>query len=193
MLIHVIGASGSGTSTLGAALAAELGIAHLDTDDYYWLPTDPPFISKRGSSERISSLVTDLRAKQNAIVSGSIVDWGHEVEDAFDFIVFLYVDTEVRVERLKRREIERFGSANPAFIAWAAQYDEGSPEGRSLARHRAWLEARSCPVIELHGNLPVGARVAAVLREISGTSMEQASKNARHTLSPSTYVKCSLP
>jgi hypothetical protein len=56
------------------------------------------FINKRDRLERLSSRVADHHTKQNAIASGSVVDWGHEVEAAFDFIVFLYVDTEVRVE-----------------------------------------------------------------------------------------------
>ncbi len=34
--IHIFGASGSGTSTLGAALSNELSYTHLDTDDYFW-------------------------------------------------------------------------------------------------------------------------------------------------------------
>jgi hypothetical protein len=172
MIILVTGASGSGTSTLGAVLAAALGVAHLEADDYYWHPTVPLFINKRDRSERLSSLVADLQAKQNAVLAGSVVDWGHEVENAFDLIVFLYVDAEVRVERLKRREIERFGTVNPAFLEWAAQYDEGPPEGRSLAKHRAWLEARRCPVIELRGNLSVGEHVAAVLREAPNLPIE---------------------
>ena len=163
MLILVTGASGSGTSTLGAALATELGVSHVDTDEYYWLLTKPPFISKRDPAERLETLVEDLHQKQNVVVSGSVLNWGHELEDAFDIIVFLYLDATVRVERLKRREIELFGRANPEFLEWAALYDEGPPEGRSLAKHRTWLEARSCPVLELHGNLSVGERVAAVL------------------------------
>jgi adenylate kinase family enzyme len=49
-----VGASGSGTSTLAAALGKRLGIAHLDTDDYYWLPTDPPFEQARPTTERLT-------------------------------------------------------------------------------------------------------------------------------------------
>jgi shikimate kinase len=165
MSILVTGASGSGTSTLGAALAAELGVSHLDTDDYYWLATRQPFTSKIDRAERLSTLVADLHLKQDAVVAGSVIDWGHDVEDAFDLIVFLYVDASVRVERLKRREIERYGSANPIFLEWAALYDEGPPEGRSLAKHTTWLKERNCPVLELHGNSSVGERVATVLRE----------------------------
>jgi len=35
--IHILGASGSGTTTLGRALAERLQCPHFDTDDYFWL------------------------------------------------------------------------------------------------------------------------------------------------------------
>ena len=40
--IHILGASGSGTTTLGRALAERLQCPHFDADDYFWVPTDPP-------------------------------------------------------------------------------------------------------------------------------------------------------
>jgi AAA domain len=166
MLILITGASGSGTSTLGVALANELGIAHLEADDYYWLPTVPPFTSKRNRAERLSSLLRDVRAKQSAILAGSIMDWGIELENAFDLIIFLYLDAAIRVERMRTREIACLGKADPEFLEWAAQYDAGILGGRSLAKHRAWLSARTCPVIELRGDLSVRERIAAVLKHV---------------------------
>ena len=171
MLILITGASGSGTSTLGAALAKELGIAHLDADDYYWLPTAPPFTTKRDGAERLSSVLRDVRAKQSAVLAGSIMEWGLELENAFDLIVYLYLDAAIRVERLRAREMERFGKTDPEFLEWAAQYDAGILGGRSLAKHRAWLSARTCPVLELRGDLSVGERVAAVMKHVTNSSM----------------------
>ncbi len=165
MLIHITGASGSGTSTLGAALAAELGGMHLDADDYYWLPTSPPFTHKRPAPERLALLLADLRSNPTCVLAGSVVGWGDALEDAFDLVVFLYLDAAIRVERLRRRETEQLGHADPVFLEWAAQYDAGPPVGRSLAKHRAWLARRRCRVLELHGDLSVGERVTAVLQE----------------------------
>ena len=166
MKIHITGASGSGTSTLGAALAAQLGGVHLDADDYYWLPTEPPFLSKRDPKERLARLLAALSASPRTVLAGSIVGWGPELEDSFDLIVFLYLDAELRVERLKAREFKRLGRIDQAFLDWAAQYDEGPSEGRSLARHRAWLQTRTCKVLELHGDLTVDERLASVLRAL---------------------------
>jgi hypothetical protein len=161
--LHITGASGSGVTTLGVALAARMGIRCLDADAYYWLPTTPPFARKRPPAERLAMLLADLRASGPCVLSGSVVGWGAELEDTFDLVVFLWLDANVRVERLRRRELERHGLADEAFLAWAAQYDEGPPEGRSLAKHRAWLAARLCPILEIHGDLTVEERVAKTL------------------------------
>jgi len=174
MLILITGASGSGTSTLGAALADELGIAHLDADDYYWLPTVPPFTTKRDSAERLSSILRDVRAKQSAVLAGSIMDWGIELENTFDLIVLLYLDAAIRVERLRTREMEFLGKADEEFLEWAAQYDDGILGGRSLAKHQVWLSARTCPVIELRGDLSVRERVAAVMKRVTSSSSGRA-------------------
>ncbi len=45
--IHIFGGSGSGTSTLGAAIAQCFGHSHLDVDSFFWEKTDPPFTSIR--------------------------------------------------------------------------------------------------------------------------------------------------
>src|SRR6266404_9881968 len=177
MLILIIGASGSGTSTLGAALAKELGIAHLDADDYYWMPTTQPFTTKRDRAERLASVLRDVRAKQSAVLAGSIIDWGIELEDAFDLIVYLYLDAAIRVERLRTREIEFLGKADPEFLEWAAQYDAGILGGRSLAKHQAWLSARTCPVVELRGDLSVGERVDAVMKHVTDSSGGRVARN----------------
>ncbi|MCY1465501.1 hypothetical protein D9M71_836530 [compost metagenome] len=51
--IYISGASGAGVSTLGAALADRLRVPHIDVDDYYWYPTDPPFEKSRPPEERL--------------------------------------------------------------------------------------------------------------------------------------------
>jgi hypothetical protein len=104
-----------------------------------------------------------LRTAPSIVVSGSIYGWGAEVEDAFDLVVFLRAPVEVRVARLRERELGRLGRVDEAFIAWAAQYDVGEMPGRSLARDLTWLESRNCPVLRLSGTDDVEALRASVL------------------------------
>lgn len=54
--IHVLGASGSGTTTTAKAVAKALRYVHLDTDNYFWEPSDIPFTKKREIKDRIELL-----------------------------------------------------------------------------------------------------------------------------------------
>ena len=51
--VHILGASGSGTTTLAQALGAQLGCRHHDVDDYFWLPTSPAYVEKRPAEDRL--------------------------------------------------------------------------------------------------------------------------------------------
>jgi adenylate kinase family enzyme len=68
--IHILGASGSGTTTLGRALAERLQCPHFDTDDYFWLPTDPPFTHQRERTQRQRLLMDDLTAHDSGLYQG---------------------------------------------------------------------------------------------------------------------------
>jgi adenylate kinase family enzyme len=162
MRVLVTGASGSGTTTLGRALAPQLGATFFDADDYYWLPTEPPFQNKRDDATRLSLFLTDLREVKSAVVAGSVMNWGTELEDGFSLIVFLTLDANIRVARLRSRELQRLGRIDVAFLEWAAQYDDGRLPGRSRARHEQWLDGRSCTVLRLDGDLSVAERVARI-------------------------------
>lgn len=158
--IHVTGASGSGVTTLGAALAARLGAPQFDVDDFYWLPTDPPFTQKRPVGERLA-LLTERLAGDKWILSGSLVGWGDPLMACFDVVVFVYTPSDVRMARLRAREAARYGNAiepggamyenSRAFLDWAARYDEPHFDGRSLAVHNRWLTKQSAPVLRLDG------------------------------------------
>lgn len=163
MRIHITGASGSGVTTLGAALGARLGWAVVDADTYYWLPTQPKYTHARDHGERLALVLAELQLHEHCVFSGSCLNWGPELEDSFDLVVFLYLDTATRLARLRQRELAREGHVPEKFLIWAGQYDEGPPSGRSLARHRAWLNGRACPVLELAGDLTVEERVARIL------------------------------
>jgi hypothetical protein len=139
----------------------------LDTDDLYWLPTDPPYRQKRDTHERRALLRERLAESKEIVVAGSVMEWDAESEDSFDLIVFLYAPADVRVARLRARELAQLGRVDEEFIVWAAQYDVGTMEGRSLPRHLAWLAKRRCPVIRLSSTVPVDELLARVSRRLT--------------------------
>ena len=103
MHIHVMGASGSGTTSLGRALAERLDIAHLETDDFFWLSTDPPFTTPRDADRRIGLLLDEVARHEGWILSGSALKWGRPLEPLYDLIVFLRIDPELRMARIRAR------------------------------------------------------------------------------------------
>ncbi|MEO8329278.1 MAG: hypothetical protein ABI586_04660, partial [Candidatus Nanopelagicales bacterium] len=74
--LHITGASGTGTTTLGHALADEWSAPHADADDYFWMPTSPPFSVKRPESERLPLMKQLFLPRDHWILSGSLMGWG---------------------------------------------------------------------------------------------------------------------
>ena len=165
--VLILGASGTGTTTLGRAVGDDLSFRVFDTDDYYWLPSTPPFQHKQEPEVRLAKLLQDLNATAHAIISGSILNWGLELEDSLSLIVFLSVPADVRVARLKTREMRLHGRVDPEFLAWAAQYDEGKMSGRSREKHERWLSQRTCPVLRIDGDTSTVDRVGRVRATIA--------------------------
>jgi len=158
----ITGAAGAGTTTLAKALAAAIAGVALDTDDFFWLRAEPPFDERRDPQLRRSLLLDALSAHERVVLSGCVMGWGAEIENEFDLVIFLYVETEIRLQRLRAREVARWDFIDDAFIEWARLYDSGPPEGRSLPKHNAWLAQRACRVIRLAGNTSVDENIARV-------------------------------
>ena len=66
--------------------ASRNGWKHVDADDYYWLPTDPPYQTKREPALRLEMILRAVHNDSDVIVSGSIMNWGRELEDSFELI-----------------------------------------------------------------------------------------------------------
>jgi adenylate kinase family enzyme len=162
--IHITGASGSGTTTLGRALASRLGYTFLDADDYYWESTSPPFQTKRKKEDRLRMAIDATSRSPRFILTGSICGWGRSVEDCFDLIVYLYIPSMLRLARLREREIVRYGKIDQEFIDWAARYDDGDLNVRSRLLHETWLQGRCCDVLRLEGDMSVEDRIEAILK-----------------------------
>jgi len=167
--IHIFGASGSGTTTLGSALSKRLNTLHLDTDDYYWKETEIPYTEKYSPAERIHNIKNRISAHQSWVLSGSLCSWGGPLTEFFSHAIFVYLNPEVRLRRLRQRERLRYGGRidrsgdmhekHNRFLEWAAAYDTAVPPTRSLQMHRAWVAELKCPVIELNSNVPVDVLV----------------------------------
>ncbi len=162
--IHILGASGSGTTTLARELARVCSITHLDTDAFYWAPSEVPFTIKRPVPERLTLLEDAFSAHEQWVLSGSMCSWGDSLIPMFTHVVYLSIPWDVREQRLMEREHARYGPAaiqpggrmhevHVAFMEWASRYDDAGLGQRSYAMHDRWL-----------GELPGTCRVLRVER-----------------------------
>ena len=177
MRINVLGASGSGASTSGRAVAKALSLPYFDGDDYYHAPSDPPFQNPREPQARHDMLVADLAPLDSWVLAGGLVGWDPQPQLGLTLVVFLWVPIELRMERLRIRERELFGArlleggdmftTHQEFLAWAAGYDVGDIEGKTLQRHEAFLAQQTCRVVEVRGVHTVEHITAQVLKAVA--------------------------
>jgi hypothetical protein len=127
--IHILGASGSGTTTLGEALARRLGLHHADTDTFFWMPTDPPYTTRRPPDDRLALLLRQLPTAGHWVLSGSALKWATSLEPFYELIVFLQLD--------------------PGWSGYASASSDATP------RVSCWEATWSPPAqSSLHGRLP---------------------------------------
>ncbi|GMK39805.1 hypothetical protein PCCS19_28600 [Paenibacillus sp. CCS19] len=168
--IHIFGASGSGTSTLGKELSLHLPHRVFDGDDYFW---QEKFTKQRDPQSRVRLLSDDLNSHEQWILSGAVCGWGDALKPLFDLVVYLSVPSEIRLQRLKNREYERYGDKmlpggmmyeqSQAFLDWASRYDTGGMNVRSRALHEHWIRDLKCPVVRIEGTHTVQERAEIVL------------------------------
>ena len=154
---------------------------HLDSDQFYWKKTDPPFQEKILLAERNGSLRSHFISRKKVVLSGSMISWGKEWESSFDLAVFLHVPPSIRNERLRIREIERYGKlletdktvakTSKSFLDWATQYDDEKFRS-SITRDREWIKRIECPVLKIEGDISVAQRLDLLLNKIDEFHIE---------------------
>ncbi|MFY9226300.1 MAG: AAA family ATPase [Blastocatellia bacterium] len=171
--IHIFGASGSGTTTLGRFLSKELGYKHFDTDDYYWIETNPPYQIKRSVEERQKLLLKDLTESNQWVWSGAMTSWAEPFIPLFDLVVYLWLPKEIRLERLAKREAEDFGDkilpggamyeTYMDFMDWAGNYDNDNVDfTRCRKNHNAWIKMLPCKVIRIEGDFSLEKKLEII-------------------------------
>lgn len=158
-VIHIFGASGSGTTTLAKAISKQFGFHFIDTDDAIWEKTDPPFSKRKSRAKSREYVEKQLDRHEHSVISGAFVGWGDCFKERVDLFVYLHLPLPVRLERIQKREYNRFGSRilpggdlyqqHTDFLDWVSQYEQAGKDVRGQKQHEAWLEDVSVPVIRI--------------------------------------------
>lgn len=175
--IIIIGPSGSGKTTLGKIAAQKLGYPYFDVDDYIWKQnTDSPYTQMYTRDEKISRLSNDIAPYEHFVMAGSMSSFHYAFDEMFEMMVLLYVSPDIRIERVHKRAIERFGErvleggdmyeAHMRFLNDDRRYEEdGSP---NMREQKEWMENMSCVKIELDGAAELEKNAGIIVNNWNG-------------------------
>lgn len=162
--IAIVGLNGSGKTTLGRALADALGYFRIDVEDYYF-PAEGAFNEARSRDEVEQLMLEDIEKNGNFVLSSVCADFA-SIEKYYCLIVYLEAPKEMRLDRIRKRSIDRFGErvlpggdlyeSEENFFAFAAK--------RTPEKIENWLPKCTCPVLRIDSTKPVSELVGAISR-----------------------------
>jgi adenylate kinase family enzyme len=155
--IIIMGLNGSGKSTICHKLADLLNYRRMDVEDYSFLDSEIPFAKSRTLEEVKQLMLDDINIYHNYVLASVGCNWGSEIVSTYKLAILLYAPLHVRLERIRQREITRFGN----------RVLEGGDMYESQRRFHDMIASRSpedikqqacsltCPVLEINATLPV--------------------------------------
>ena len=165
MRVQIIGGSGTGKSTLGKYIGQQENIKWIDTDSYLW--KDNSFLENNPIEKRIEMYEEDIISNTSYVVSGSIFSWLPEGFSNRDLLVFLTLDEEERMERVRKREVLRkslkeswldeHGDFTNEFIEWCKTYltESDKSQGGTFVAQSYEMELSRSPILRLDSSKSV--------------------------------------
>ena len=166
--IIIFGANGSGKTTLGRELARILVFKHIDHEDYAFNQSEIPYTNPRSEEECVELIHADIQKYGSFVISAVTGNFGDEIVQLYELAVFLSAPHELRMERINKREIERFGDR---VLKGGDMYERQQKfhdfvANRSLSRIEQWAETLSCPVMHMDGTNDYKQTVADIVNRL---------------------------
>lgn len=175
--ILIIGASGTGTTTLGKRISTQLEIPFIDLDELFWIESEIPFTKFR-NAEQLREIVNDKIYSNNEwLISGDPSLWNVGIEDKINYLIFLKAPADIRITRLEQRYDNQYGIASRVkgnlifenhqrFIKWTMQYDTGGITGRTKNKQESWISNLNCIIFETNSDKDLGSLTENALKII---------------------------
>ncbi|MDY3245052.1 MAG: AAA family ATPase [Candidatus Limiplasma sp.] len=168
--IQVCGLNGCGKSTLGRALAQKIGFHFIDNEELFFTrnAADEPYQNPRSRAEVEKILMEEVRKHGDFVLAAVRGNYGKEILPLYRYTVLMEVPKEIRMERIRNRSFQKFGSRmreggelyeqEEAFFRTAAS----RPEDYAAA----WTRMLDCPVLSVDGTRPVDENVEWIVRQM---------------------------
>ena len=165
--IVICGLNGCGKSTLGRALAKELGLPYIDSEDLFFTRTEDsaPYANACTRAEAEAKLREAVKGKGPFVFAAVRGDYGKETEARYQYAVYIEVPAEIRRDRLRSRSFRKFGKR---MLPGGDLYESEEQFFQKAAlRTEAyvvdWLRSLNCKVIRVDGTKPVEKNISSPL------------------------------
>ena len=153
--IIVFGANGSGKTTLGRELARILNFKHMDHEVYAFKESKIPYTESRSDEDCLNLMLADIEKYGSFVISACTGDFGDTITQLYELAVYISAPLELRMERIKQREYDKFGTR---VLEGGDMYEQTQKfndfaASRDLSRIEQWAETLICPVIRIDGAL----------------------------------------
>jgi adenylate kinase family enzyme len=151
--ILICGLNGAGKTTLSRELAKISGYKHIDIEDYAFLPSEIPYSKLRSREEIIRLLLAEMEKYPQFIFSAVDGNFGVKIVNLFDLVVLIDTPLKIRIERIKKRSFEKFGSR---VFEGGDLYEEEKKfldfvTTRELSSIENWTKTLNCSVLRIDG------------------------------------------
>ena len=154
--ILICGLNGSGKSTIGKELSNILKYEYRDAEDYYF-DKNNDYSTPRSKDEVCQLLYNDMMNYHNFIFSSVKGNYGSNVESLFTCAIYIHVDKETRMKRIRKRSYLQFGDRmleggdlfekEENFFNFVSNRDDDEVIN--------WLNSLNIPIIQIDGTLPI--------------------------------------
>ena len=169
--IMICGLNGTGKSTLGKALAEKLHFYFIDNENLYFSGTELScvYADPRTREEAETLLFREMNAHENFVFASVKGDYGEAVCPFFQYVVLISVPKDIRLQRVKNRSFQKFGSR---MLPGGDLYGQEERffdfvKSRSEDTVEEWVQGLSCPVIRIDGRKPVEENINLILKQIN--------------------------
>ena len=167
--IIICGLNGSGKTTLGKKLAEIIKYKHVDIEDYYFVDNnDYKYENSITKDKVVKKLEMDFSKYNNIVFTACKGEYG-KLGDMYDFAVFIRLDKETRLKRVKERSYKQFGDR---ILKNGDLYEKENSFFNKIYKKDEleiieWFKKLKCNKIELDGLKSTDENIKIILSELN--------------------------
>ena len=166
--IVICGLNGSGKTTLGRKLADVIKYKHIDIEDYYFVDnTDYKYENPITKDEVVKKVERDFNKYNDIVFTACKGEYGN-LSNMYDFAIFIRLDKEIRLARVKERSYKQFGDR---ILENGDLYEKENVFFNQIYKKDEseiieWFKNLKCNKIELDGLKTVDENIKIILSKI---------------------------